>query len=395
MKPSVLVLDGEQRAALAVVRSLGRKGVTVSVASSTRQSLAGGSRFAVREFLVPDPVDAPAAYAATIARLSVECDAQVIVPVSEPSTLALLENQGMLGSVQLATSDLVRFRQATNKEAVLSLASDLGIDVPPQWILAESDNLHAVPLQRFPLVIKPARSVVTTGGSRRKVGVRYAKDRDELSLAIRQVGPEAGPFLLQTRIQGPGIGIFLLRWSGRVLATFAHRRIREKPPSGGVSVCCESIAAPAELVRQSTRLLDALDWDGVAMVEYKQDRRTGRHYLMEINPRFWGSLQLAIDAGVDFPWYLYQAIQGSTVTPIEQWEIGRRSRWCWGEVDHLLTRLRHTSASLNLPDDSPGLLSTAVQTLTPWRPRQKSDVFRWTDPIPALRETVAWFQALT
>jgi predicted ATP-grasp superfamily ATP-dependent carboligase len=395
MKPPVLVPDGEQRAALAVVRSLGRRGVKVHVASHVRRSLAGGSRFAASESQVPDPIKGAEQYAAAIARLAADRDTLAILPSTEASTMALLEYRDLLGSVRIASSDLARFRLATDKEAVLSLASRLEMDVPAQWTVQAVEDIDSVPAERYPLVVKPARSVVTGIAGRRKVGVRYAGDRKELAEIIGQLGPEAGPFLLQARINGPGVGIFLLRWNGSILATFAHRRIREKPPSGGVSVCCESIAAPSELVRQSTRLLEALNWEGVAMVEYKQDRSTGRHYLMEVNPRFWGSLQLAIDSGVDFPWHLYQAIEGDPVTPIPRWEVGRRSRWIWGEVDHLLTRLRHTPATLDLPADARGLFSTALQILTPWRPRQRSDVFHWADPLPAWRETVAWFRALT
>ena len=68
-----------------------------------------------------------------------------------------------------------------------------------------------------------------------------------------------------------------------------------------MSVYRESVAADPDLVRRSRALLDAFGWCGVAMVEYKLDERTGTPYLMEVNGRFWGSLQLAIDAGVDFP----------------------------------------------------------------------------------------------
>lgn len=395
MTPSALVLDGEHRAALAVVRSLGRRGVSVHVASSVACSIAGGSRFAAREFLVPDPTQGAEGYARAIARLSSDCNSSVILPATEASILALLEHQDLLGPARIASSDLARFRLTTDKAAVLSLASRLGIDVPVQWAIDEVDEIAEIPDHRFPLVVKPARSVVTGDAGRRKVAVEYANDKEELAGIIRRLGNDAGPFLLQARITGPGVGIFLLRWSGRILASFAHQRIREKPPSGGVSVCCESIAVSPELLSQSVRLIEALEWEGVAMVEYKEDRRTGRYYLMEINPRFWGSLQLAIDSGVDFPWHLYRAIEGAEVTPVTQWETGRRIRWCWGEVDHLLTRLRHSPARLNLPGDSPSVLSTALQILTPWRPRQKSDVFRWSDPVPAWRETVAWFQALT
>jgi predicted ATP-grasp superfamily ATP-dependent carboligase len=395
MKPSILVLDGEQRAALAVVRSLGGHGVKVHVASSVPHSLAGGSRFATTESLVPEPIEGGEGYATAIARLSAELETRIVLPVTEASIMALLEYRDLLGSVRIVSSDLERFRLATDKAAVLSLAAQLGIDVPAQWVIAGARDVAQIPEERYPLVVKPARSVVTgDDGGRRKVTVQYANDRADLEAIIGRLGPDAGPFLLQTRIGGPGVGIFLLRWKGRVLASFAHRRIREKPPSGGVSVCCESIAAPPDLLGQSIRLLEALDWDGIAMVEYKQDRRTGRYYLMEINPRFWGSLQLAIDSGVDFPWYLYQAVAGDQLPSIDRWKIGRRSRWWWGEVDHLVTRLRHSASDLHLPPDAPGLFSAALQTLSPWRRLQKSDVFRWTDPRPAWRETVAWFQEI-
>src|SRR5262245_45074331 len=123
MKPSVLVLDGEQRAALAVVRSLGRRGVSVHVASHVRRSLAGGSRFAASESLVPDPIKGAEGYATAIARLSADCETPVILPATEASTMALLEYRDLLGSVRIATSDLARFRLATDKAAVLSLAS--------------------------------------------------------------------------------------------------------------------------------------------------------------------------------------------------------------------------------------------------------------------------------
>src|SRR5437773_2582518 len=79
----------------------------------------------------------------------------------------------------------------------------------------------------------------------------------------------AFPVLLQRRIAGIGEGFFALRWGGRAVAMFAHRRLREKPPAGGVSVYRESIALPDGLVGAGLRLLEALDWRGVAMIECK------------------------------------------------------------------------------------------------------------------------------
>src|SRR6185503_13112360 len=110
------------------------------------------------------------------------------------------------------------------------------------------------------------------------------------------------------------------------------RRIREKPPSGGVSVYCESIAIPQDLEASSGLLLNRLGWNGVAMVEFKLDREAGKAYLMEINGRFWGSLQLAVDAGVDFPRLLVEAALGKRHEVPILGGSGVRSRWEWGEV---------------------------------------------------------------
>ena len=132
-------------------------------------------------------------------------------------------------------------------------------------------------------------------------------------------------------------------------ASFAHRRLREKPPSGGVSVYRESIAADPALVERSRRLLEHFGWQGVAMVEYKVDERTGTPMLMEINGRFWGSLQLAVDAGVDFPRLLIECAEGRLPRRRRLYAVGTRLRWWWGDVDQLLLRLRRSSEQLGLP----------------------------------------------
>jgi predicted ATP-grasp superfamily ATP-dependent carboligase len=389
--PSVIVLDGETRASLAVARSLGRRGYPVHVGSSVPKSIAGGSRYSLSETLLPDPMTGAMAYATAVAELTAARRARVVLPTTEASTLALLEQRRLFSNALIPTSGFDIFERACDKSAVLALAGRLGIDVPSQWTRSgEPGESSDIPRDAFPVVVKPVRSVIGLDGERRKVGVTYADSPEDLAKLLKRQGPEAGPYLIQTRVEGPGLGVFLLRWGGHVLASFAHRRIREKPPSGGVSVLCESVPAPPALLTQSEALLRALDWTGVAMVEYKRDTRSGRTYLMEVNPRFWGSLQLAVDAGVDFPHYLVQAALGESFQPVTKWRLGVRSRWGWGDIDHLLIRLLHSRAKLALPSDAPSLFRTALSVLLPWRPGQRSDVFRLTDPAPWLRETHAW-----
>ena len=128
------------------------------------------------------------------------------------------------------------------------------------------------------------------------------------------------------------------------------------------------------------------------MVEYKLDAATGQPYVMEINGRFWGSLQLAVDAGVEFPRLLVDLAQGRDPGPQPRYRTGVRSRWFWGDVDHLLARLRHSREELTLPADAPGLGRVLADVLIPWRPGDRNEILRLSDPGPFVRETVDWFR---
>src|SRR5438034_1096161 len=188
----------------------------------------------------------------------------------------------------------------------------------------------------------------SVGATRRKLGVVPVADAAECRRALAALPAGAFPVLLQRLVSGDGEGFFALRWRGRTVAMFAHRRLREKPPTGGVSVYRESIPLEQRLVGPGLRLLEALDWSGVAMIECKRDLATGREMVMEVNGRFWGSLQLAIDAGIDFPALLVRCAAGETVPQTGDYRVGVRSRWFWGDVDPLYLRLRHDRSGSRL-----------------------------------------------
>jgi predicted ATP-grasp superfamily ATP-dependent carboligase len=176
------------------------------------------------------------------------------------------------------------------------------------------------------------------------------------------------------------------------MAVFSHQRLREKPPAGGVSVYSESVEPDPALVERSEALLRHFDWQGVAMVEYKIDRATRTPYLMEVNGRFWGSLQLAIESGVDFPALLVALACGEHPAPVRDYRVGVRNRWWWGDVDHLITRLRRSAAFLALPPDAPSRWDTVRSFLSTTISPARNEVWRRDDPRPFVRETVNWLR---
>lgn len=387
----VLVTDGEQRAALAVVRSLGRAGHRVHVCASRARSLAGASRFCSRHAEVPDSLRDPRGFAAAVVALAEERGVEVLLPVSEPSTLALLPERHRMPGVRIPLPPLERFRQICDKVVVAEEARAVGLRIPEQVVIPDPERRSgAWDRLRFPLVVKPSRSVVESNGVRAKTSVIHAEDARRLAAALDGLPRSAYPLLVQERIVGPGVGIFVLIAGDEPVAAFSHRRLREKPPSGGVSVYRESIPCDPELLERSLALLRRFGWEGVAMVEYKIDARSGTPYLMEINGRFWGSLQLAVDAGVDFPRLL---VEGRAASPsVSDYTIGIRSRWEWGEVDHLLARLLQSKGTLSLPPEASGRAGALLEVLTSLGPGNRNEILRASDPLPFLRESYEWLR---
>lgn len=388
----VLLTDGDERSTLAAARALVRAGHRVHVAGHRRWTLAGVSREVVPERLATHPLDDPAAYVGQLADVVRERGIRLLLPVTDPSMEAVLEHRALLPPyLVLPVPTLEAFRAASDKVGLLQRACAAGLAVPESVIVATPTSPVSFEAIGFPAIVKPHRSVVQggEGGRRRKCPVAFVESEAACREALTALPPEAFPVMVQRRVRGPGEGIFLLRWEGRIVARFAHRRLREKPPAGGVSVYRESIVVERDLMAAAERLLNDLEWRGVAMIECKRDLTTGRPVLMEINGRWWGSLQLAVDAGVDFPRLVADIALGGTIPPFPpSYRPGVRCRWFWGDVDHLLLRLFRSQRALHLGDDAPSRL-TVLRDFFRWATaHDRWEIERRGDRAPFLLETM-------
>jgi len=387
----VLITDGDERSSLAAARSLVRAGHLVHVAAPGPRSLAGVSRGVVAHAIGPDPLADAGEFARTVIGLVEREGIELLLPMTDPSVEALLERRADLPrEVGLPFPDLATYRAASDKARVVTLAAQCGFGIPETWLLVNRAAADAATYDPsfFPGVVKPHRSVIAVGQARRKVAVTRVADAVACRRALSALPDEAFPVLVQKHVRGVGEGFFGMRWGGRMVAAFAHRRLREKPPAGGVSVYRESIPLDPRLSGPGVRLLEALHWTGVAMIECRREIETGREVIMEVNGRFWGSLELAIDAGVDFPALLARCAAGESVPGPVPYKEGVRSRWFWGDVDSLYQRLGERS-----PGSRRARLR-AVLSFLRWNPiRDREEIWRWRDPGPFLLETARWFRA--
>jgi predicted ATP-grasp superfamily ATP-dependent carboligase len=312
----VLLTDGNFKHTLAAVRSLGKRGCEVTVLSHLPVSISFYSKYCRHRVIAPDPEKDPR-FAAFLLEYVKNNPVDVLLPVSFAAVMQISRIRHELEKyVKIPLADDAALDIAGRKDRTIQYAEMIGICVPRTWYPRTEAEVGTIAHEvSYPAVIK---------GSEESGFVRYANSPDELLEKYRMI-VRYSP-VIQEYITGEGYGFFALYNHGTARAIFMHKRIREYPVTGGPSAVAESVYDPA-LRDAGLRILDSLNWHGVAMVEFKKDGKTGEFILMEINPKFWGSLGLAIAAGVDFPFLACKMTIDGDIEPASHYEIGIKYRW--------------------------------------------------------------------
>lgn len=382
----MLITDGSTRAALAATRALGRR-YRVLVLASKPRALAACSRFAAGFRRVPAPTRAPEAFAERTLEIARAEGAEVVLPITDAACEALLPRAREFEPVRLAAPSEAAWRRLSDKAEALELARAFGIPVPETRVAGGADEIRASARELgFPVVLKPAHSVARGGdGTLVRAPVLRVSSAEEVEASVPSLAG-AGPVLVQRCVPGHGEGIFLLRAQGRTLGAFAHRRLREKPPSGGVSVLSESIPVEPSLRERIESLLDAAGFEGAVMAEF---RRAGdRRWLMEFNARLWGSLQLAVDAGVDFPGALVARARGEPLEVLPPPRPGVRLRCLLGDLDHALALARGARDT----SGRHGVRAALSVLVRPTGPGTRFELLRPSDPLPFAAALARWLR---
>jgi protein-tyrosine-phosphatase len=139
-------------------------------------------------------------------------------------------------------------------------------------------------------------------------------------------------------------------------------------------------------------MLEHLQWNGVAMIEYRKNLATGEFTLMEINGRFWGSLPLAVSAGVDFPYQLYRLLVHNETPPTAPYRIGLFQRNLHKDLGWLkqqagANRSRIGGFRLLIQQMLIGLKRLLLG-------KERLDTITLDDPIPGIVETLSALRSL-
>jgi predicted ATP-grasp superfamily ATP-dependent carboligase len=386
----VLVTDSARGCAIAVIRSLGRRGLDVIAADSEARSPGFYSRYASDRLRYPPPQTDPEGAVATLVQAARERRVDLVIPVTEAMVLLLSEGRDRFAGISaLALPERDAYARTRDKLATLELAGQTGVPVPrTELVTTGREAIAAASSLGWPVVVKPrSASVFRDGRLVELFEVSYAETAEELRERMQRLEGRS-EVLLQEYYRGEGQGVELLFERGRAVAAFQHRRLREVPVTGGASSFRESVPLDPTLYDYSVRLLTALEWNGLAMVEFKLGDRGPR--LMEINGRIWGSLPLAVKSGMDFPARMVELYLGSSSTrngpPQTEYAFGVRSHNLDLEVIWIGSALRGKRGKRLVA--MPSRRDAIGAALSLFHPRGGFDVLSRDDPRPGLVEIV-------
>ena len=376
---SALVTDGIWRKSLAVVRALAVSGVKVDVGERTWMAPAFLSRYASDRYIYPSIEKKPDSFLDWL-KLTIKSNKYdvLITPEEETSLLVAQHLKELSSYIHIPLAEYEKLIFARNKFNLLTQAQKLGIPCPKTLMINTLDDARlGIQKLSFPLVLKP---VIGTGSQ----GIRYVATKDESEAECNSMYKKYKEFLLQEYIPGNdyyGVSV-IFNAHNQMRSAFVHKKLRQYPITGGASTYAVSTEFP-KLVEIAEALLSSIGWYGCANIEFKIDQRDDTPKLMEVNPRLWGSLQLAIASGVNIPYLLYQLAVNGDIAPHFKYKTGVKFRWfMYGDFMNFLTNLItkkkfetdvfnvfeknscHATWSLSDPLPFPGLSLALIDYLT-------------------------------
>ncbi len=357
---TVVVPEGGA-SSVACLRALGERGIRTIGISESEQAPALASKHCTESSIVPDPKENREAYRDALIDLAARADVRAIAPMREVDVFTLARYRSEFTDHLLPTwPDFETLRDVHDRTRLVEVAADAGVATPETHLLGDVDDWdrRQVVKPRFALLAEEYDGTMPpdrlgSPGSAELLQPGVEPDSVQLH---EEMGHEP---IVQEYVPGSEYALWALYDDGEAVATCGKHQLRAYKYSGGTSIARETASNP-ELERAGRAVLDALEYNGPASVQFVRDERTGEFTLLEVNPRFWLSLSCPVVAGLDFPHLFWQLAGGQAIDSASSYEDGVATHLLRGEAVHLHSVLRDEFPLVDPPPFTEALRDVAV-----------------------------------
>lgn len=388
---TVVVPDGGA-SSLACLRALGKRGIRTIGISESEQSPALASKYCTESRIVPDPKEDRDGYRDALIELAARADVRAIAPMREVDAFSLARYRSTFTDHLLPTwPDFETLWDIHDRTRLVEIAADAGVATPETRLLGDVDDWgrNQVVKPRFALLADEYDGTMPAGrlgspGSAELLQPGVEPNRERLR---EEMGHEP---IVQEYVPGSEYALWALYDDGKAVATCGKHQLRAYKYYGGTSIARETTSI-APLERAGRVVLDALEYDGPASVQFVRDERTGEFTLLEVNPRFWLSLSCPVVAGLDVPHLFWRLAGGESVEASSSYEDGVATHLLRGEAVHLHSVFRDEFPLVDPPRFTGALRDVAVSVFD----QPQFDYLSLDDPGPFFRDlknVVPWME---
>lgn len=377
---ALIVDSGEGRGSLAAARALRHAGWTVGIACPSARGLAGRSRAVRHRHAVPALGDDPEGFLVGVQQALADGPYDVVLPCSDGEILALSRARERLDG-RLPYAEHERLLGAIGKRRLAEAATKVGLRVPPcAGSVAEGRGLWG----ERPVVVKEdLHGTIGPDGRLCHVAPKDFADLGAAKAYVAEIAAAGGEPLVQPLIEGRLMAFTcVVGHSGELLARVQQIAERTYPRRAGLSVRAVTVPIDEQLSAQVGELQRTLGWFGLSQLQFLLPTE-GPPVLLDFNGRIYGSLALALAAGVNLPDVWGRAAMGLALAARRDARAGVRYHWLEGD----LRSLREEPKAQTLAGELVHTLAGALGCLAyGWR--SHASIWSATDPWPGMH--AAW-----
>lgn len=333
-----VLMVGNYRPSLSVVRSLGRAGYKVIVGRDEYSSAAEYSRYAAGSWRHPSLRKEPEAFVRAIAEfLRQRPDVGYLFPVLGLAIIRVCEFRHLLPpDVVVVTPDPALVAMCDHKTRLLELAAELGVPQPGLAVVGDLKGLAAAARETgFPCIVKPAVAELRLYGEK---GV-ICRSEGEFRQRFPHWPEGHAQLLVQRYVTGYRHNLHFAARDGRLLRCLDAVSLRTMRPDGtGLTVEGISVELPEDMRRGCARMIEAMGYTGIGCLQFLRDERSGEAVFLEINPRLAAGYAISQHCGLDLPRIAVGLAAGEPMPELEgpfTYPVGRRFAWLAGELEGL------------------------------------------------------------
>lgn len=379
----VLLTYGWVRSSYSALRNFKKHGLKVVVSDSSNIGMSQFSRFSSGFEKYTSHYEDENKFISDILDICSSKKIKLILPSHNETEIIARHRHKFSKDLVTMIPDESHCRMFNNKSDAYDYVSNIGVPVPYRIKYTNPNSVSQ--LLKTKSVEKTVIKLLMGNSSK---GVFYGENPKHAQSIVKELIekykliPNRYP-QIEEYVEGQGYGCSVLYDNGTTIAHFTHRRLRDKVDSGGTSTFRE--AAVHEGIEAATKsIFDSLGWNGLAMCEFKVCPKTDRFWFIEVNPRMWGSISLAIESGVHFPYLAWLcATQGSSQAidyhSSTKTNLNWKARWLLGDIFVVLSKLLK-------------LEFKAVWQILTEEKADSIDDFFWDDPFVFLGEVLAYLK---